>query len=56
MREIDYLGHTLYDCAVTMDKNKVQAILSWPEPANLKQFRVFLGLTWYYQKFSSNIV
>ena len=34
-----------------MDKDKVQAVLDWPSPVNIKQFRGFLGLTGYYKKF-----
>jgi len=45
LREIDYLGNTISGLEVAMDKSKVQAIMSWPEPVNLKQLRGFLGLT-----------
>jgi len=51
LREIDYLVHTISGSRVTMDKSKVQAIMSWPEPMNLKQLRGFLELTGYYRKF-----
>lgn len=34
-----------------MDKDKVQAVLDWPPPKNLKQLRGFLDLTRYYRRF-----
>ncbi|MCH93889.1 enzymatic polyprotein, partial [Trifolium medium] len=51
MLEVDYLGHTVSGSGVTMDKDKVQAVLDWPIPANIKQLRGFLGLTGYYRRF-----
>lgn len=48
MIEVDYLGHTVLGLGVTMDKSKLQAILDWSIPTNLKQLRCFLGLTGYY--------
>ena len=49
--KVDYLGHTVSGQGVSMDKDKVQAVLDWPAPINIKQLRGFLGLTGYYRKF-----
>ncbi|XP_072071838.1 uncharacterized mitochondrial protein AtMg00860-like [Arachis hypogaea] len=49
--EVDYLGHTISSNGVHMDKAKVQAVLDWKQPKNLKQLRGFLGLTGYYRRF-----
>ncbi|WVZ02924.1 hypothetical protein V8G54_023730 [Vigna mungo] len=50
-QQINYLGHTIEGNGVHMDKDKVQAVLEWPQPRNIKQLRGFLGLTGYYRRF-----
>jgi len=39
-----------------MDKQKVQAVIEWKQPQNLKQLRGFLGLTGYYRRFIKSYV
>ncbi|PNY00079.1 hypothetical protein L195_g023353, partial [Trifolium pratense] len=51
MEKVDYLGHTVSGTGVSMDKEKVQTVLDWPQPSNVKQLRGFLGLTGYYRRF-----
>ena len=48
---LDFLGHTIDNQGVAMQSNKIQTILSWPIPQNVKGVRGFLGLTGYYRKF-----
>ena len=39
---------------VGIDPKKIEAIVSWPKPANIQALRGFLGLTGYYWKFVKN--
>ena len=36
---------------IKMDPEKVNAILKWPEPTNVKQVHAFLGLSNFYRRF-----
>ncbi|GBG72912.1 hypothetical protein CBR_g12632 [Chara braunii] len=50
-QELKYLGHlvTLDDISPLLDK--IQAVQEWPEPKNITDVRLFLGLASYYQHF-----
>ncbi|XP_027166575.1 uncharacterized protein LOC113766598 [Coffea eugenioides] len=49
--KIDYLGHVVTAKDVSANPAKVEAMLSWPVPDNIKALRGFLGLTGYYRRF-----
>ena len=36
---------------VEMQKEKVEGVLNWPVPRNVKEVQKFLGLTNYYRRF-----
>jgi hypothetical protein len=51
LEEVKYLGHVVSLKGVAMDPGKIEAMMSWPSPKNIKVVRGFLGLTRYYRKF-----
>ena len=38
---VEYLGHVVSTKGVSMDTKKVQAMLEWTKPRNVKELRVF---------------
>jgi len=51
VRKIGFLGVIIGPNGTEIEKEKVDEVLSWPEPKNVKNVRKFLGLTNYYRRF-----
>ena len=50
-KEVKYLGHIVSGAGISMDPDKITAILTWPVPTTAKEVRSFLGLCSYYRRF-----
>jgi len=50
-RKIEFLGVIIGLNGIEMEVKKIEGVLSWPEPKNVKDIRKFLGLTNYYRRF-----
>ena len=51
VRKIGFLGVVIGPSRIEIEKEKVDRVLSWPEPRNVKDVRKFLGLANYYRRF-----
>jgi len=50
-KKIGFLGVAIGPEGIEMEKEKVDGVLSWSEPKNVKDIRKFLGLANYYRRF-----
>ena len=48
-REVNFLGFRVNQHGVGTQRSKVEAIINWPTPRNLKETRSFVGLCSYYR-------
>ena len=51
VRKIGFLGVVIGSDRIEMEKKKIDGVLSWPEPKNVKDVRKILGLANYYRRF-----
>jgi len=54
VREVESLGVVIGPRGVEMQKEKVEGVLNWPVPRNVKEVQKFLGLVNYYRRFIKN--
>jgi RNase H-like domain found in reverse transcriptase/Reverse transcriptase (RNA-dependent DNA polymerase)/Integrase zinc binding domain/Chromo (CHRromatin Organisation MOdifier) domain/Retroviral aspartyl protease len=50
-QKVKFLGHVISSEGISVDEDKIAAILRWPIPTNVSEVRSFLGLAGYYRKF-----
>ena len=46
-----FLGHVVSASGVSMDLEKIKAVISWERPNSIFEIRGFLGLVGYYRRF-----
>jgi len=51
VREVEFLGVVISPRGVEMQKEKIEKVLNWPAPRNVKEVQKFLGLANYYRRF-----
>ncbi|MBW0566913.1 hypothetical protein O181_106628 [Austropuccinia psidii MF-1] len=51
---VEYLAYFVSGDGPKMDSSKVQQILNWPQPKNIKALQYFLGFTNFYCRFIKN--
>jgi len=51
MREVKFLGVVIRPKGVEIQKEKIEGVLNWPAPRNVKEVQKFLGLANYYRRF-----
>ena len=51
LTEVKFLGHSVLDSGVSVDPNKVEAVMSWERLKTVFEIQSFLGLTGYYKRF-----
>ena len=49
--EVSFLRHTVSASGVSVDLEKVEAVMSWERPKSVFEIRSFLGLAGYYRRF-----
>ena len=51
LTEVRFLGHVVSASGVSVDPEKVEAVMSWERPKSVFEIRSFLGLVGYYRRF-----
>ena len=49
--KVAFLGHVISEKGISVDPQKIEAIVNWKPPTNVSEVRSFLGLAGYYRKF-----
>ena len=51
VREVEFLEVVIRPRGVEMQREKMEGVLNWPAPRNVKEVQKFLGLANYYRRF-----
>jgi hypothetical protein len=51
LKQVAFLGHIISKGGISVDRSKVQDVLSWNAPTSVGDVQNFLGLAGYYQRF-----
>ena len=51
LEEVTFLGHIVNRDGISVDPEKIKAIIKWKRPTNVMEIRSFLGLAGYYRWF-----
>ena len=51
LTEVRFLGHVMSASGVSVDPEKVKAVMSWERPKSIFEIGIFLGLVGYYRMF-----
>ena len=54
-REVQYLGFRVSEAGVQTDAEKVQPVLDYPAPTNVRQVKRFMGMVSWYRKYVPNL-
>ena len=49
--KVVFLGHVISAEGISVDPQKIEAIVNWKPPTNVSEVNSFLGLAGYYRKF-----
>ena len=49
--KVSFLSHVISAESISLDPQKIEAIVNWKPPTNVSEVRSFLGLAGYYRKF-----
>ena len=51
LTEVRFLGHMVSASGMSVDPEKIEAMMSWERPKSIFEIRSFLGLAGYYRRF-----
>ena len=55
LTEVRFLGDVVSTSGVSVDPEKVEAVMSWERPKSVFKIRSFLGLAGYYKRFKNGL-